>query len=264
MIVGFIGLGYMGSAISNTLIQAGFELVVHDIRPEPVRELENQGAKGAGSAREVGSQCNLVFSMVLNDEQTWEVVLGQDGVLAGMKDGVLVIMSTVTPQLIKAIADECRKKGEISVLDAPVTGVPGAAGGTMTTMVGGPKEVFEEYRPVMNAMAKTVFYCGPSGSGMTAKLTNALIWEVSWNAVAQALQLGTSQGLAPELLLEIYNHGLARCWPTEHWHWVEKMRSDPAALALEYKDMGLVVEFAAQAGLPSDLMELCLRKGQKS
>lgn len=260
MKLGFIGLGYMGSAIATTLIQAGYELMVHDIREEAVQQLTKLGAKSGGSPQNIGKACDIVFSMVLNDSQTREVVLGEDGVLTGMEEGTLVIMSTVTPQLIQTLTEQAEQSGGIDILDAPVTGVPGAAGGTMTFMVGGSKEVFASCRSVLEVMAKTVYYCGPSGAGMTAKLTNALIWEVSWIAVAQALELGVSQGLEKDLLLKIYNHGLARCWSTEHWHWVEQMRSDPDALALEYKDMGLVAEFAAQAGLPSDLMELCYQK----
>ncbi len=259
MKIGFIGLGYMGSAISRTLIQAGYKLVVHDIRQEPVEELENLGAKRASSSKEVASLCECVFSMVLNDEQTEEVVLGEDGVLEGIKDGVIIIMSTVRPSLIEKISQLALEKKGIPVIDAPVSGVPGAAGGTMITMVGGAEEVVRRYRPVLEAVAKTVFYCGKVGSGAIAKLTNALIWEVTWNAVAEALDMGAKEGIEKDLLLKVYNQGLAQCWATKNWHWVDEMRSSPGPLALEYKDMGLVVEFAEQRGISVPLIELCLK-----
>jgi 2-hydroxy-3-oxopropionate reductase len=257
MRIGFIGLGYMGSAIAKTLIQAGYELVVHDIRAEPVKELEKLGAKGASTSKEVAALTECVFTMVLNDEQTEEVILKKDGVLEGITNGVIIIMSTVRPSLIKKISQSALEEKGIPVIDAPVSGVPGAAGGTMITMVGGPKEVVSRYRPVLESMAKTVFYCGKVGSGAIAKLTNALIWEVSWNAVAEALDMGAQEGIEKDLLLGIYNQGLAQCWATKNWHWVEEMRSSPGPLALEYKDMGLVVEFAKQRGISVPLIELC-------
>jgi 3-hydroxyisobutyrate dehydrogenase-like beta-hydroxyacid dehydrogenase len=257
MKIGFIGLGYMGSAIAKTLVQAGYELVVHDIRKEPVKELEKLGARGATTSKEVASVSECVISMVLNDEQTEEVILGKNGVLEGIKSGVIVIMSTVRPSLIDKISRLASEKKGIPVIDAPVSGVPGAAGGTMITMVGGPRETVKRYRPVLESMAKTVFYCGKVGSGAIAKLTNALIWEVSWNAVAEALNMGARMGIEKDMLLGIYNQGLAQCWATKNWQWVEEMRGSPGPLALEYKDMGLVIEFAKQYGIAVPLIECC-------
>ncbi len=259
MRIGFIGLGYMGSAISKTLIEAGYDLVIYDIRQDPVKELKKLGAREASTAKEVASLSECVFSMVLNDEQTEDVVLGENGVLEGMRDGVIIIMSTVRPSLIEKISQRSLEEKGIPVLDAPVSGVPGAAGGTMITMVGGPEEVVSRYRPVLETMAKTVFYCGKVGSGAITKLTNALIWEVSWNAVAEALDMGAKEGIEKDLLLSVYNQGLAQCWATKNWHWVDEMRSSPGPLALEYKDMGLVVEFAKQRGMSVPLIELCLK-----
>ncbi|MBW2632864.1 MAG: NAD(P)-dependent oxidoreductase [Deltaproteobacteria bacterium] len=263
MKIGFIGLGYMGSAISKTLIKAGYELVVHDIRQEPVNELEKLGAKAASTPKEVASLSECIFSMVLNDEQTEEVVLGKNGVLEGVKGGVIIIMSTVRPSLIQKISQRALEEKDIPVIDAPVSGVPGAAGGTMITMVGGPEDAVNHYRPVLESMAKTVFYCGKVGSGAIAKLTNALIWEVSWNAVAEALEMGAQEGIEKDLLIGIYNQGLAQCWATKNWHWVEEMRSSPDPLALEYKDMGLVIESAKQKGISVPLIELCYALREK-
>jgi 3-hydroxyisobutyrate dehydrogenase-like beta-hydroxyacid dehydrogenase len=195
--------------------------------------------------------------MVLNDAQTEEVILGASGVMEGIQAGVVIIMSTASPSLVRKIAATLMRQKGIPVLDAPVSGVPGAAGGTMITMVGGDQQVLDQYRPVFDAMAKTVFYCGPSGSGAVAKLTNALIWEVSWNAVAEGLELGAREGLDPQLLLSIYNQSTAGCWATRNWQWVDEMRHEPGPLALEYKDMGMVFEFARERGVPAPLLELC-------
>ena len=228
-----------------------------------MKELEKLGAKKVSTPKEVASMSECVFTMVLNDEQTEEVILQRDGVLEGIKEGVIIIMSTVRPSLIKKISEVALEKKGIPVIDAPVSGVPGAAGGTMITMVGGPEDVLNRYRPVLESMAKTVFYCGKVGSGAIAKLTNALIWEVSWNAVAEALDMGANEGINKDLLLSIYNQGLAQCWATKNWHWVEEMRNDPGPLALEYKDMGLVVDFAKETGVPVPLIEMCYNMRKK-
>ena len=263
MKIGFIGLGYMGSAIAKTLVNSGFEVVGYDIRKESVEELVKSGGKGASTPGEVASMTNCVITMVLNDAQTEEIILGKDGVLEGIKEGVVIIMSTASPSLVIKIADTLMKGKGIPVLDAPVSGVPGAAGGTMITMVGGDKEVLDKYRSVFDAMAKTVFYCGKSGSGAIAKITNALIWEVSWNAVVEALDLGAREGLDRDLLLSIYNQSTAGCWATRNWRWVEEMRNDPGPLQLEYKDMGMVVEFAKEKGAPAPLIDLCYARREK-
>jgi len=261
MRVGFIGLGYMGKPMAENIVRAGFDLTVYDIRREAMEALEKVGASGVDSAKEVAASSECVITMVLNDAQTEEVVLGEKGVLEGIREGVLMIMSTANPFLVRRISNIFMREKGIPVLDAPVSGVTGAAGGTMCVMVGGPEDVFETYRPVLKAMGRSIFYCGASGAGAIAKLTNALVWEVSWNAVAQALGLGAREGLDKDLLLQIYNQGTAECWATKNWGWVEEMRTNaiPGALDLEYKDMGLVVDFAREAGVPVPLIDLCYK-----
>ena len=261
MKVGFIGLGYMGKPKAENIVRAGFDVTVYDMRTEAVKGLERLGATGAGSSKEVAASSQCVITMVLNDAQTEEVVLGREGVLEGITEGVVIIMSTVNPSLIRRISETLMREKGLPVLDAPVSGVTGAAGGTMCIMVGGPEDVFETYRPVLKTMGRSIFYCGASGAGAIAKLTNALVWEVSWNAVVQALNLGAKEGLDKDLLLQIYSQGTAECWATRNWDWVEEMRTNtiPGALDLEYKDMGLVVDFAREAGVPVPLIELCYK-----
>jgi len=127
--IGFIGLGYMGTAVARTLLKMGFDLTVFDLRPEAVENLVHRGAHAAGSAREVAQNAECVFTMVLNDAQTETVVLGEDGVLAGMTrgKGVISVMSTVSPLLIRKLSETAMAEKGIPVLDTPVSGVPGAA-----------------------------------------------------------------------------------------------------------------------------------------
>jgi 3-hydroxyisobutyrate dehydrogenase-like beta-hydroxyacid dehydrogenase len=262
MKIGFIGLGYMGSAIAKVLVDADHDLSVYDIRPEAVGELEKLGARAATSPADATSGSECTFTMVLNDEQTDTVIFGEKGVFSAINQGILVVLSTITPQHAREIASRMLKEKGIPVIDAPVSGVPGAAGGTMITMVGGPPEVVERYLPLLKTIAKEVFYCGESGSGAVAKFTNALIWEISWSAVHEGLKLGKQMGLKEETLLKIYNQATAGCWATRNWHWVKEMMESPGPLALEYKDMKLVIDFAREHGVETPILDLCYMLGK--
>jgi 2-hydroxy-3-oxopropionate reductase len=105
MRVGFIGLGYMGKPMAENIARAGFDPTVYDIRKEVVEDLEKLGAVGAGSSKEVAASSECVITMVLNDAQTEEVVLGQKGVLEGIREGVLIVMSTASPSLVRRISE---------------------------------------------------------------------------------------------------------------------------------------------------------------
>jgi 3-hydroxyisobutyrate dehydrogenase-like beta-hydroxyacid dehydrogenase len=266
MDIGFIGLGYMGKAIAGNLLKAGYDLIVFDVREAPIAELEKLGARRAHSAAEVASKSECTFTMVLNDEQSREVILGKGGVLEGITKGVLIILSTINPDLAKEIAVLFQKRKGIPVMEAQVSGVPGAAGGTMIFMVGGPLDVYKTYLPVLNSVAKSVFYCGDNGSGAVAKLTNALVWEISWNAVSEALKLGAKLGLSNDLLISIYDQSLACCWATRNWHWVKEMMQSKGPLDLEYKDMKMVIGFARKNAVDTPLLDRCysLRSEKKS
>lgn len=137
-------------------------------------------------------------------------MLGEDGVAAHMKPGsVFIDMSSINPVASKEIAAELAKKG-IEMLDAPVSGgEPKAIDGTLSFMVGGKQEVFDKYKPVLEAMGSSVVRCGDVGAGNTTKLANQIIVACNIQAVSEAMTLAQKAGVDPALVFEAIKGGLA-------------------------------------------------------
>ena len=209
MKIGMIGLGIMGKPMAKNLLKAGYDLTVSDLNKATVDEVVAAGAKSATNA-EIGETCDLVLTMVPNSPQVKAVMLGEDGVAAHMKPGsVFIDMSSINPVASKEIAAELAKKG-IEMLDAPVSGgEPKAIDGTLSFMVGGKKEVFEKFKPVLEAMGSSVVLCGDVGAGNTTKLANQIIVACNIQAVAEAFTLAQKAGVDPQLVFEAIKGGLA-------------------------------------------------------
>ncbi len=145
MRIGFIGLGIMGKPMSKNLLKAGYELVVFDILKESMDDVAGEGAKIAASSSEVAQQTDIVITMLPNSPHVKEAVMGYNGVLEGAREGTILIdMSSMAPIVSKQIFEACAKKG-VKMLDAPVSGgEPKAIDGTLSIMVGGDKEIFDE------------------------------------------------------------------------------------------------------------------------
>ena len=209
MKIGMIGLGIMGKPMAKNLLKAGYDLTVSDLNPASVDELVAFGAKSAGNA-EIGETCDLVLTMVPNSPQVKAVMLGENGVAAHMRPGTAFIdMSSINPVASKEIAAELAKKG-IDMLDAPVSGgEPKAIDGTLSFMVGGKKEVFEKFKPVLEAMGSSVVLCGDVGAGNTTKLANQIIVACNIQALSEALTLAKMAGVDPALVFQAIRGGLA-------------------------------------------------------
>lgn len=210
MKVGFIGLGIMGKPMSKNLIKAGHELVVCDFNKDSVKELTDLGASSASCGAEVAQQCGVIITMLPNSPHVRTVALGKGGILEGAKEGtVLIDMSSIDPTESKAIAAELAEKG-VDMLDAPVSGgEPKAIDGTISVMVGGKKEIFDQYYELLMAMAGSVVYVGEIGSGNIAKLANQIIVALNIAAVSEALTLAKKAGADPELVYQAIRGGLA-------------------------------------------------------
>ncbi|MEM2210268.1 MAG: 2-hydroxy-3-oxopropionate reductase [Nitrososphaerales archaeon] len=208
--IGFIGLGVMGKPMSKNLLKAGYSLVVHDIRPEPVEELVSLGAERANSPKEVAEKCDIIITMLPDGPDVEQVILGPNGVLEGLRKGSIVIdMSSISPVVARRVAMEVEKKGG-EMLDAPVSGSePSAIEGTLAIMVGGKEEVFKRCLPIFQAMGKTITRVGDCGAGQVAKLANQIIVALNIAALSEALVLATKAGLDPELVFQAIRGGLA-------------------------------------------------------
>jgi len=200
----------MGKPMAKNLLKAGYHLIVHDINPIQVEELVKLGAEKADSPAEVAEKSDVVITMLPDSPDAEKVILGENGVLEGIKEGSIIIdMSSISPIVSKRIAKESKKKG-IEMLDTPVSGgEPGAIKGTLAIMVGGNKSTFDKCLDILNKMGESITYVGEYGAGQTVKLANQIIVALNIAAVGEALVLGKKAGVDPELLYKAIRGGLA-------------------------------------------------------
>lgn len=210
MVIGFIGLGIMGKPMARNLIKGGHQLVVFDTVHENIAALEKDGARAAASSSEVARQCNFIITMLPNSPHVRQAVLGPQGVLEGAHPGtILVDMSSIAPAASQEICQACQKAG-VRMLDAPVSGgEPKAIDGTLSIMVGGDRQLFEQCVPLLRLMGASAVWCGEIGAGNTTKLANQVIVAVNIAACAEAFLLASRAGVDPQLVLEAIRGGLA-------------------------------------------------------
>lgn len=210
MKVGFIGLGIMGKPMAANLLKKGYEVVVNTHNPETIKEMEALGATGAATAKEVGAQVEVLFTMVPNSPQVDQVLFGENGAAEGLKAGSTVIdMSSINPVESQRFAKQLAEKG-VEFLDAPVSGgEPMAVAGTVSVMVGGKQEVFDKYAEVLKAMAASVVRVGDVGAGNVTKLSNQIIVAVNIAALSEAMVLAKSAKVDPQLVFDAIKGGLA-------------------------------------------------------
>lgn len=271
--IGFIGLGSMGSGMTRNLLKAGFELVVHDTRPEIVEEYSALGAEAAGSAAAVAASAGTVITMLPTPAIVSDVLNGPAGVLAGLPDGgTWIDMSTSVP----AVADDVRRRTAdrgIAVLDAPVSGMAvGAASGRLQIFVGGDAEQVERLRPVFEAMGDPdrILHVGPHGAGYAVKLMINQLWFSHLVATAEVLSVGIKAGVDLGMLRDALIASPANSNFLEHdvLSILEHGDYDEGfAIALACKDLGLSTDLAAAVGIPvevSAVVEQVYRRARAS
>jgi 3-hydroxyisobutyrate dehydrogenase-like beta-hydroxyacid dehydrogenase len=253
MKVGFIGIGQMGGPMSRHLLEAGYDLTVHDLRRDAAKHLLDKGAKWADGPKAIAETCDVVISCLPTPIQVQEVVYGARGLMAGWKTGdIYVDMSTNSPTVIRQVAIDAKAMG-VAVLDAPVTGgTRGAQEGTLSIMVGGDKIFLEKIREILQAMGKKIFHVGDVGCGNVAKLVNNLISLTNNIINAQAFVLGVKAGIDPQILWEITTSGTANNWNLQQYpQTVFQGNFEPGfRLSLGFKDIGLAIQLGREYGVP--------------
>ena len=252
-VIGFIGLGIMGKPMAKNLLKAGLNLVVHSRTRLPVDEVVKEGARAATSPREVASQSDVLITMLPNSPDVEQVALGKDGIVEGVKSGLIFIdMSTISPIVSQKIGKALAAKG-VKMLDAPVSGgEKGAIDAALSIMVGGDKATFDAVLPILSAMGKTITLLGPLGFGGFTKLANQIIVAVNLTALGEALTLGKKAGLDRELLLTALAGGLAgsRCLDQKKPNYVGGTYNPGFKTDLHFKDLGLIMESSRELGVP--------------
>lgn len=252
MKIGFIGLGIMGRPMALNLIKAGYALSVYARRAESIKPLADAGAKACSSPKQVAARSDVTFVMVADTPDVQQVILGDDGCIAGAQSGSIVVdMSTISPDATRAMAAALEGRG-VEMLDAPVSGgETGAVNATLSIMVGGKPEVFERVKPLFDAMGKNIVHIGASGTGQVAKACNQIVAAVTIEAVAEALSLARANQVDPGKVRAALLGGSAYSKVLEV-HGKRMLEGDfkPGFKAkLHQKDMRIVLENAHRIGL---------------
>lgn len=208
--IAFLGLGVMGKPMAANLIKAGYSLWVYDIRKEAVETLVKIGAREGSSPKEVAAKSELIITMLPDSPQVEEVILGTNGVLSGAKSGSLIIdMSSIAPKTAIKIAAEAELKG-IGMLDAPVSGgEPKAIDGSLSIMVGGKEEYFDQAKEILLNLGASVLLMGEIGAGNITKLANQIMVALHLAAVSEAMVFAEKAGVDSEKVYKAIRGGLA-------------------------------------------------------
>jgi len=254
MKIGFVGLGVMGGKMAMNVLKAGHELTVYDIAKENVKPLTDKGAKAGDSAADVAEKSDIIMVSLPNSQIVEGVILGEDGVLEGAKEGSVIIdFSSITPKVIRKISDIASKKG-VDVLDAPVSGgAGGAEKGTLTIMVGGKKDVFEKVKPYLESVGSSIKHVGDVGAGDTIKAVNNLLLGINMVATAEALVLGKKAGLNEDVMYDIISKssGSSYALTAKYEKYISKGNFEPGFMIdLMHKDLQLAVDTAKDLKLP--------------
>jgi 3-hydroxyisobutyrate dehydrogenase len=213
--IAFLGLGVMGGYMAANLARSGYSVKAWNRTPNRpgVEVAASAGARMVSSIREAVEAADIVFSCVGDVPDVEEVILGSGGVAEFAKPGALVIdTSTIGPDAARKIAAELDKHN-LRFLDAPISGGDiGAKNGTLTIMIGGEPSDFEQSKPLLEVLGKSIRLCGPVGSGQAVKLCNQVLGAVHMVALCEAMQLAEQQEIDPNLIVEVCSTGAAGSW----------------------------------------------------
>jgi len=251
--IAFIGLGLMGSRMASRLIDAGHELTVYNRSREATLPFAKRGATIEDSPLHAAARAQIVMTMVSNDAAVREVILGKTGALGGMEAGsTLIDLSSVHPETSREIHRAATDRG-VRMIDAPVAGsTPAAEQGLLLLMVGGDRLVYDQLKPVLEVLGKTVIYMGESGAGTTMKLVVNSLLGVQLQALGEAIAVGRKAGLSKDAILDVLGQ-TAAVSPVQKAKMENARKNDYATqfpIKHMHKDLGLVLRLAADHGVP--------------
>jgi putative dehydrogenase len=255
--VGVIGLGAMGLGVARSLLRAGFRVHGCDLRKEVLQSFVAGGGVACATPAELGAQCDVIVTLVVNAEQTEAVLFGEQGAINAMKKGGVVIASaTVAPEFAVELGKRIEAAG-LQMLDAPLSGgAARAASGEMTMMTSGPSEAYAACQDVLIAMAGKVYRLGPAhGAGSKVKIINQLLAGVHIAVAAEAMALGLREGVDPAALYEVITHSAGNSWMFENRvpHILNGDYTPLSAVDIFVKDLGLVLDTARRSTFPLPL-----------
>ena len=263
MQVGFIGTGSIGTPMAINLNE-DYPLIVHDVTREKATALLEKGAQWAVSPKELAAQCDVIHTCLPGPKESTEVVLGEDGIIAGVKKGsVYIDHTTNSPELVREIAAKLEQQG-VEMLDAPVSGgTEGAQVKQLLLMVGGKESTYKKYKDVLSSMGD-VLYTGDIGNGMISKITHNCASFCVSVAMMENWSVAIKAGLAPEKIVEVFQRaGIGRNMDVHSRlpNTLFQGKFDPIfALDIAKKDISLATDLAKSYGVPVRVSELVLQE----
>ena len=260
MKVGFVGLGLMGRPMALNLLKGGHQVTVWARRAEATAPLVSAGAKTAASISALAAGVEVVVSCVGDGPDVEAVHLGENGVIAGGKPGLVAIdMSTIPPGTARKVAAALAEK-DIAFLDAPVSGgTVGAEAGSLSIMVGGEAAAFAKALPVLQSMGKNIVHIGESGAGQVTKACNQIVVGLNTLAVAEAFCFARKAGVDPAKMREALLGGFAYSRALEnHGQRMLDRNFKPGFKAwMHQKDLNIVLReaHAMNLGLPGAALD---------
>jgi 3-hydroxyisobutyrate dehydrogenase-like beta-hydroxyacid dehydrogenase len=260
MHIAFVGLGVMGYPMAGYLAKAGHDIVVFNRTAAKAEQwVAEFGGSNASTPQAAANDAEIVFCCVGNDDDVREVVLGEDGVLAGIGEGAVIVDHTTASATIAREIYAVAAAKSVGFLDAPVSGgQAGAENGQLTVMVGGDEGVFGRAAPVIDCYAKAITHIGPVGSGQLAKMVNQICIAGVVQGLSEGLHFAQRAGLDPAVVIESISKGAAQSWQMEN-RWQTMVNDDfEFGFAVDWmrKDLGITLDEAKRNGAQLELTEM--------
>jgi 3-hydroxyisobutyrate dehydrogenase len=266
MDIGFIGVGNMGAGMAQNLLKAGYTLTINDLNRDRAAPLLEHGARWGENVQQVVTQSQVTFTSLPRPADVETVALGPEGILAHASPGsVFIDLSSNAPMLVRQMYATFQAKG-VHMLDAPVSGgVSGARSGRLAVMVGGDEAIYQQVKPILDAIGDNVVYCGSIGAGSICKLVHNCISAIVSQAISECFTLGVKAGADPKALWETTRwgsfgrnaggiHQLPETWFSGDFapNWEKGFFST----GLMRKDVGLATQLAREFNVPMALATL--------
>ena len=250
--LGFIGVGIMGKPMVGHLLAAGHTVHICDLNPKPVQELAAKGAVACSNGKEVAQKSEIIFIMVPDTPDVEAALFGKDRVIEGAKPGSIVVdMSSISPIATKEFAKKLDAAG-IKMLDAPVSGGQvGAENATLSIMVGGQPELFQQIKPYFEIMGKNITHIGGNGDGQTCKVANQIVVALTIEAISEALLFASKAGADPGKVREALLGGFAqsRILDLHGKRMIERTFNPGFRIRHQQKDLNLALQGVRSLGL---------------
>ncbi len=253
--VGIVGLGDMGSGLAQNLIKNGFEVQGFDLSADRMKAFVEMGGKVAVSAGETGKDASAVFVMVMNGSQAMDVIAADGGLISYLSAGsALILTATIKASEAREIGVAMEGSG-IHLIDSPVSGgFPGAQGGTLTMMAAGESSVLDEYKPIMEAVSKTIHRVGENaGDGQVVKSCLQTLIGSIFGATFEAAALAAKAGVSGQVIYDVFSTSGASCGVANgalECIIDRKFEGAGSGIGTMHKDLTISLNMAESLGVP--------------